>query len=238
MKKKLILIISIFLIGINNVYANDEVKYVNCIDGDTIRVLLNDEEKTVRLLAIDAPEDSPNRVDYYGKEASEYTCNKIKKAKKISLEYDQNSDKYDKYDRVLAWVFIDDKLLEEELVKNGYAQVAYLYNDYKYTSKLKEQEEKAKEKGIPFIMSLGMANRFDPSKVKIAKLNQTHSDPLAKKIRYMVKKQGLDTSNINVVISEELPQKNGDKLYSIMTVPSSAGLSIAKFILSSIIIEK
>ena len=97
---------------------------------------------------------------------------------------------------------------------------------------------KAKEKDIPFIMSLGMANRFDPSKVKIAKLNQTHSDPLAKKIRYMVKKQGLDTSNINVVISEELPQKNGDKLYSIMTVPSSAGLSIAKFILSSIIIEK
>ena len=97
---------------------------------------------------------------------------------------------------------------------------------------------KAKEKDIPFIMSLGMANRFDPSKVKIAKLNQTHTDPLAKKIRYMVKKQGLDTSNINVVISEELPQKNGDKLYSIMTVPSSAGLSIAKFILSSIIIEK
>lgn len=97
---------------------------------------------------------------------------------------------------------------------------------------------KAKEKDIPFIMSLGMANRFDPSKVKIAKLNQTHTDPLAKKIRYMVKKEGLDTSNINVVISEELPQKNGNKLYSIMTVPSSAGLSIAIFILSSIIIEK
>ena len=97
---------------------------------------------------------------------------------------------------------------------------------------------KAQEKNIPFIMSLGMANRFDPSKVKIAKLNQTHSDPLAKKIRYMVKKQGLETSNINVVISEELPQKNGEKLYSIMTVPSSSGLSIAKFILESIIIEK
>ena len=97
---------------------------------------------------------------------------------------------------------------------------------------------KAQEHNIPFIMSLGMANRFDPMKVKIAKLNQTHTDPLAKKIRYMVKKQGLETSNINVVISEELPQKNREKLYSIMTVPSSAGLSIAKFILSSIIIEK
>ena len=98
--------------------------------------------------------------------------------------------------------------------------------------------EKAQEKNIPFIMSLGMANRFDPTKVKIAKLNQTHNDPLAKKIRYMVKKQGLDTSNIAVVISEELPQKNGEMLYSTMMVPSSAGLTIAKFILHSIIDSK
>ena len=97
---------------------------------------------------------------------------------------------------------------------------------------------KAQEKNIPFIMSLGMANRFDPTKVKIAKLNQTHNDPLAKKIRYMVKKQGLDTSNIAVVISEELPQKNGEMLYSTMMVPSSAGLTIAKFILHSIIDSK
>ena len=98
--------------------------------------------------------------------------------------------------------------------------------------------QNAQEKGIPHIMSLGMANRFDPTKVKIAKLNQTHSDPLAKKIRYMVKKSGLETSNINVVISEELPQKNGEILYSTMMVPSSSGLSIAKFILESIIYTK
>ena len=98
--------------------------------------------------------------------------------------------------------------------------------------------QNAQEKGIPHIMSFGMANRFDPTKVKIAKLNQTHSDPLAKKIRYMVKKSGLETSNINVVISEELPQKNGEILYSTMMVPSSSGLSIAKFILESIIYTK
>ena len=96
----------------------------------------------------------------------------------------------------------------------------------------------AQEKNIPHIMSLGMANRFDPAKVKIAKLNQTHNDPLAKKLRYMVKKQGLNTSNINVAISEELPQKNGEILYSTMMVPSSAGLSLAKFILESIIYTK
>lgn len=158
MKKNLLLIISIFLIGINNVFADDIVEYVNCIDGDTIKVKIDDKEKTVRLLAVDAPEDSPDRVDYYGKEASEYTCNRIKKAKKIVLEYDSNSDKYDKYDRLLAWVFVDNKLLEEELVKRGYAKVAYLYNDYKYTERIKEQEAKAKEK------SLGIWNELEKEK--------------------------------------------------------------------------
>lgn len=96
----------------------------------------------------------------------------------------------------------------------------------------------AQERNIPHIMSLGMANRFNPEMVKIKKLNQTHSDPLAKKIRYMVKKVGLNTGDIAVVISEELPQKNGEKLYSTMMVPSSAGLSIAKYILECIIISK
>ena len=95
--------------------------------------------------------------------------------------------------------------------------------------------QKAQEFNIPQIMSLGMANRFNPEQVRIAKLNQTHNDPLAKKIRYMSKKAELDLSKINVVISEELPQKNGEKLFSIMTVPSSAGLVIAKYILNSII---
>ena len=150
MKKIMMFIISIFLININFVYAKETVKYASCVDGDTIKVYINNEEKTIRLLAIDTPESvkPDTEVEYYGKEASEYTCNKIKKAKKIELEYDDNSDKYDKYDRILAWVFIDGKLLQTDLVENGYAEVAYLYNDYKYTDILKEKQELASAKGL------------------------------------------------------------------------------------------
>lgn len=97
---------------------------------------------------------------------------------------------------------------------------------------------KAEEYRIPQIMSLGMANRFNPAEVKVAKLNQTHNDPLAKKMRYLVKKQGLDIAHTNVIISTELPKKEHEKLYSTMMVPSSAGLSIAKYILECIIITK
>ena len=96
----------------------------------------------------------------------------------------------------------------------------------------------AQEKNITHIMSLGMANRFDGEKVHITKLNKTHNDPLAKKVRYLVKKSGLETGNVNVVISEEIPQKNAEKLYSTMMVPSAAGLALAKFILDRIIDNK
>lgn len=150
MRKILLFIVSLFLININFVYAKETVKYAACVDGDTIKVFINDEEKIVRLLAIDTPESvkPETEVEYYGKEASEYTCKKIKKAKKIELEYDENSEKVDKYDRLLAWVFVDGKLLQIDLVEKGYAEVAYLYNDYKYTDILQEKQELTSAKGI------------------------------------------------------------------------------------------
>lgn len=131
--------------GINLVYASDTVKLKKCVDGDTFKVTLNNEEVTVRMLAIDTPESvkPDTEIEYYGKEASDYTCNKLKNAKKIVLEYDKNSDKFDKYDRLLAWVFVDNKLLQTELIENGYAKIAYLYNDYKYIDILKEKQELA-----------------------------------------------------------------------------------------------
>ena len=98
--------------------------------------------------------------------------------------------------------------------------------------------KKAQEYNVPSIMSLGMANRFNPEQVRVSKLNQTRNDPLAKKIRYEAKKALLDLSKINVVISEEIPQRNAEKLYSTMMVPSSAGLVIAKYILNGIIDSK
>ena len=146
--KKIMFLIFIFFVSINNVIAKEKVKLSSCIDGDTIKVIINNKTSTVRFLAINTPEYSPTKIEYYGKEASEYTCDRVTNAKKIELEYDDNSDREDKYGRVLAWVFVDGKLLEEELVEKGYAKVAYLYADYKYTNTLKEKQELASAKNI------------------------------------------------------------------------------------------
>ena len=149
--KKVVMFFLLLFLSIN-VYANNKetVNLVRCVDGDTAIFNINNKEERVRFLGIDTPETvKPNTdVEAYGKDASEYTCNKLTNAKKIELEYDDNSSKLDKYDRVLAWVWVDNSLLEKELVDVGYAKVKYIYGNYSYVDLLYESEAQAKEKKV------------------------------------------------------------------------------------------
>lgn len=151
MKKLLSLIVFIILILPVGVFAkNDVVELSKCVDGDTAKFIINGREYSTRFLAIDTPEvKHPKKgVEPYGKEASRYTCDRLKSAKEIVLEYDSNSTKEDKYGRRLAWVFVDKELLQEKLISKGYAKVAYLYDDYKYTKKLQGKEKIAKSNKV------------------------------------------------------------------------------------------
>lgn len=136
------------------VFANtkEKVNFVKCVDGDTAKFERNNKVFTLRFLAVNTPETkSPKKgVEFYGKEASNYTCNRLKEAKTIEIEYDNQSDRKDRYNRNLGWVFLDDKLLQKDLVENGYAKVDYIYGKYKYVDELKELEKKAKtsKKGL------------------------------------------------------------------------------------------
>lgn len=151
MKKKLLFFLCLFLCLPFCVYAKkDSVIFSKCIDGDTAKFKLKGEEITVRFLAVDTPEvNHPTKGEEpYGKEASNYTCEVLKNAKKIKLEYDDASDPTDKYDRYLAWIWVNDELLQENLIKKGLAKVAYLYGNYKYVDLLKTDEEVAQAKQI------------------------------------------------------------------------------------------
>lgn len=123
-----------------------KVSFYKCSDGDTARFIISNEERKVRFLAIDTPEVDNNEP--FSKVAAEYTCNRLKNAKEIYLEYDSNSDKEDKYGRILAFVHVDGELLQKELVERGYAKVAYIYGDYEHVSELRELEEIAKNNGL------------------------------------------------------------------------------------------
>ena len=150
--KKIVYFIYICLIFNIDTYAleKEKVKFNKCVDGDTIKIEIDGDIKTIRMLAVDTPESvHPNKgVEYFGKEASNFTCETVKNAKKIEIEYDKNSDKEDKYNRLLVWVFVDNELLQDMLVQNGYAEVTYLYGDYKYTSLLQDHQAVAESKKI------------------------------------------------------------------------------------------
>ncbi|MEG2836414.1 thermonuclease family protein [Anaerorhabdus sp.] len=125
------------------------VRFSKCTDGDTAHFIINGTDETVRFLAIDTPETvKPNTpVQPYGKEASDRTCELITNAKEIKLEYEE-TNKTDKYGRKLAWVFVDGILLQDDLVSKGLAKVAYLYDDYKYTSRIEASQSRSKDAAI------------------------------------------------------------------------------------------
>ena len=131
------------------IHANSQVDatLLKCTDGDTAHFLVDGKDITTRFLAIDTPEYTKEK-EPYGKEASAFTCKTLQAANKITLEYDQGSDKTDKYGRHLVWVYVDGVLLQELLVSQGLAKVAYIYGDYTYTQHLQEVQEVAKEKQL------------------------------------------------------------------------------------------
>ncbi len=89
---------------------------------------------------------------------------------------------------------------------------------------------------IKVISCLGMGNRLDPSKVFITKLSKTSNDPLAKKLRSVLRKINVNLNKILVCFSNELPAKNKLNIVSSMVfVPSSAGLNIVSYIVKDII---
>lgn len=141
--KKVLLLILIVLIPFKH-FAKEQVILEKCVDGDTAWFKQENEIIKARFLAIDSPE-STNKKEPFGNEASLFTCGQLELANKINIEYDPNSDKFDKYGRALVWVYVDDVLLQEKLVQNGLAKVAYLYGDYLYTHKLQTLEKEAKE---------------------------------------------------------------------------------------------
>lgn len=90
---------------------------------------------------------------------------------------------------------------------------------------------------IPFVASLGMANRLNPQAVQLTKLNKTTGDPLARKLRHASKEAGLDL-NIDVVFSSETPMivsENKQQLGSMIFVPAEAGLCCGYWAINNII---
>jgi micrococcal nuclease len=104
-----------------------DVTYLNANDGDTINVELDGEKKKVRLLMIDTPEMNYDKGDPmpYAEQAKARTMDLLENAKSVQLLFDKGPET-DKYDRLLAYVFVDGVSLHEILLTEGLAAVRYV----------------------------------------------------------------------------------------------------------------
>jgi micrococcal nuclease len=125
--------------------GQDEVVVKKVTDGDTIHVLLNNKDTTIRIIGIDTPEtvDPRKPVQCYGKAASD-RAKELLTGKTVVLVPDPTQDDKDKYGRLLRYVFIngsDDYGLGA--IEEGYAH-EYTYDvPYKYQTKYKKAEKAA-----------------------------------------------------------------------------------------------
>lgn len=105
-----------------------DVDYIKAYDGDTIQTTINGKKRKIRLLMVDTPEMNYNKGEAqpYAEEARDYTIKLLEHAKKIEAVYDVGPET-DHYDRLLAYVFIDDVMLQESLLKEGLAAVRFIH---------------------------------------------------------------------------------------------------------------
>lgn len=122
------------------------VEVVRVVDGDTIVVKYNDKEERLRLIGVDTPESvHPEKGEQpFGKEASDYTKAQLA-GKTVEIEFDV--EQRDQYGRLLAYVWLDGKLFNETLVKEGYAVLLTWPPNVKYVERFTAAQKEAREKG-------------------------------------------------------------------------------------------
>lgn len=175
-----ILLFSFILVGLTGCQTakNTTTATVgHVIDGDTVKVIIGNQEETIRMLLIDTPESvHPTKpVQPFGKEASNYLKEMLPNGTKVELEYDV--EKHDKYGRLLAYIWLDGKMMNEVLVEKGFARVAYIYEpNTKYETRLKKAEETAKKEEIGIWSIPGyVTDRGFDSDVQVPSQNQDRS---------------------------------------------------------------
>jgi len=183
----LLVLVSIVLVGCSDLgvdvldeLTNEEHKWKKekavverVVDGDTIIVKRSDGQEgmseRVRLLLIDTPESvhPEKEPEYYGEESSDYVKGLLKEGDSVTLEIGE--DERDKYDRLLAHIWVDDMNLNKHLVEEGYAKVAFVFEpNTKYVDEFYRAEEKAREsaKGVWSVEGYVTENGFDMSVIE------------------------------------------------------------------------
>jgi len=119
---------------------------VQVIDGDTIVLWCKEKEERVRLLRVNTPESvHPDKKQNtpMGVEASDFTKERLT-GKEVMLEFE--GEERDRYDRLLAYVFVGDENFCITLVKEGFSPYYTAFGlSNKYDNEFRQAEREARD---------------------------------------------------------------------------------------------
>ena len=158
-----ILFLSLFCILICSLTLSAEDRHIivikKVIDGDTLRVLYDGKEEKLRLIGMDAPESRINpraekqsasetkelqTILKMGRGATNFVRSLVKPGDRLKIEFDVV--KRDRYQRLLGYVYLSNgKMLNEEIVKAGYANLLTIPPNVRYQGRFIEAHVEARE---------------------------------------------------------------------------------------------
>lgn len=115
------------------------------VDGDTIRVEQSGESVPVRLIGVDAPEVSrpAQPAQCFGAEASSFMTDLVE-GERVRLEHDRSQGRLDDYGRQLAYVWLAEGRLANELVIGEGFAFEYTYDEaYEYRDRFRAAQADA-----------------------------------------------------------------------------------------------
>ena len=116
------------------------------VDGDTIHVRVDGHIEKVRYIGVNTPEvHHPRKGEEPGGRAAADVNRGLVAGRHVRLELDAQSR--DRYGRLLAYVWVDDTMVNAELVRRGYAQVMTIPPNVRHQSLFLKLQREAREAG-------------------------------------------------------------------------------------------
>jgi micrococcal nuclease len=162
---------SLFCIDQSFAAQGHEAQVVWVNDGDTVTIRMEDSEYRTRLIGIDAPEMGQ---EPWGKKAKKHLIELMKQAHWIVF-VETDVVKYDKYDRLLAYLWTsDNEMLNERMLKDGYAVLFTIQPNSKYADRFRKAQRAAREQKLGIWGPDGLKERPLDYKKKHPRMENVH----------------------------------------------------------------
>lgn len=205
----------------NNSDSVDSFEVARIVDGDTIDIKTDNGTASVRLIGINAPEVShgESKGECFGDESTSH-LEQLIGGSEITLEYDESQGRYDKYNRILAYIYVGNDNINYQMIRDGYAREYTYETPYKYKNDFVKAGDSAAEEKLGIWANNICVEESAPTTI-------AEPEPVANQPSIVEPQQTeelcLIKGNISYYGGKKIYHVPGQKYYSVTQINEAAG---------------